>query len=92
MEYKFKLSKIHCAGCAVALEQNLNEIEGVKAEISFVSKQLRLFIDSENPAETLTAVKIAVTNFDHAIELYDYDDEEKFEAKEKNQRIIDVCR
>ena len=92
MEYKFKLSKIHCAGCAVALEQNLNEIEGVRAEISFVSKQLRLFIDTENPAETLTAVKIAVTNFDHAIELYDYGDEDKLEEKEKNQRIINVCR
>ena len=92
MEYKFRLSKIHCAGCAVALEQNLNEIEGVKAEISFVSKQLRLFIDSENPAETLTAVKIAVTNFDHSIELCDYDEEDKFEEKEKNQRIINVCR
>ena len=92
MEYKFRLSKIHCAGCAVALEQNLNEIEGVRAEISFVSKQLKLFIDSENPAETLTMVKLAVTNFDHSIEIYDYDESDLVDEKEKNQKIIDVCR
>ena len=92
MEYKFKLSKIHCAGCAVALEQNLNEIEGIRAEISFVTKQLKLFIDTENPAETLTAVKLAVTNFDHSIELINYDDIDLAEDKEKQQRIIDVCR
>ena len=74
MEYKFRLSKIHCAGCAVALEQNLNEIDGVRAEISFVSKQLKLFIDTENPAETLTAVKIAITKFDRSIEIFNFDE------------------
>ena len=92
MDYKFRLSKIHCAGCAVALEQNLNEIEGVRAEISFVSKQLKLFIDSENPAEILTQVKLAITNFDHSIEIYDYDESDFVDEKEKNQKIIDVCR
>lgn len=92
MEYKFKLSKIHCAGCALALEQNLNDIEGVRAEISFVTKQLKLFIDTENPAETLTEVKIAVTKFDHSIELLDYNDKENIEQKEKNRRNINICR
>jgi len=92
MEYKFKLSKIHCAGCALALEQNLNEIEGVHAEISFVTKQLKLFIETENPADTLTEVKIAVAKFDRAIELLDIDESDDFAEKEKSRRWFNVCR
>lgn len=92
MEYKFRLSKIHCAGCALALEQNLNAISGVRAEISFVTKTLKLFIDTETPAETLTEVKIAITKFDHSIELLDFDAEENIEKKEKLQRQIDISR
>ena len=92
MEYKFKLSKIHCAGCALALEQNLNGIEGVRAEINFVTKQLRLFIDTENPADTLTEVKIAVTKFDHSIELLDNDSLDESLKKEKDLRMINICR
>ena len=92
MEYKFKLSKLHCAGCALALEQNLNTLEGVKAEINFVSKQLKLFIESDNPADTLTAVKIAVTNFDRSIELLDFDEEEDLLNKDKKDRVINIFR
>lgn len=92
MEYKFRLSKIHCAGCALALEQNINAIEGVRAEINFVTKTLSLFIDTENPAATLTAVKIEITKFDHSIELLDYDDNGDNLKKEKKQRIIDISR
>ena len=92
MEYKFKLSKLHCAGCALALEQNLNTLEGVKAEINFLSKQLKLFIDSENPADTLTAVKIAVSNFDKSIELSDFDNEEELLNKDKKERLINIFR
>ena len=88
MEYKFKLSKLHCAGCALALEQNLNTIEGVKAEINFVSKQLKLFIDTENPAETLTEVKIAITKFDRGIELLDCEDGET--VLKKVERMINI--
>ncbi len=92
MEYKFKLSKIHCAGCAVALEQNLNDIEGVRAEINFVTKNLKLFLDDENSAELLTKVKLSVANFDHSIELLNPDDNEDFEAKEKRQRLFNIGR
>lgn len=92
MEYKFRLSKIHCAGCALALEQNLNDIEGVRAEINFVTKKLKLDIETENPAETLTIVKIAISKFDHSIELLDFDDDEQGINQEKKQRIINICR
>ena len=66
---------MHCAGCALALEQNLNTIEGVEAKISFVTKVLQLEISTENPSETLTEVKIAITKFDHSIEILDYEEE-----------------
>ena len=91
MEYKFKLSKIHCAGCALALEQNLNALEGVKAEINFVTRQLRLFIDTENPAETLTEVKIEIAKFDKGIELLELDDDNEI-IKEKRERLINIAR
>ena len=92
MEYKFKLSKIHCAGCALALEQNLNEIDGVKAEINFVLKKLKLDISTDTPEETLTQVKIAISKFDHSIELLDFDEEDDDENKEKRERIINIFR
>ena len=62
MQYKFKLLKIHCAGCALALEQKLNAIVGVTAEISFVTKVLKLEIERENQAEVLTEVKMAINS------------------------------
>lgn len=92
MEYKFKLLKLHCAGCALALEQNLNQIEGVEAQINFVTKRLRLKITTEKPAETLTEVKIAITKFDHSIEIVDFEDEEDALRRERQARDIKIMR
>ncbi len=92
MQYKFKLLKIHCAGCALALEQNLNTIEGVHAEISFVTKVLKLEIETENPAETLTTVKMAIEEFDHSIEIVDYVSDEDIAEKEKRERKLNIIK
>ena len=92
MQYKFKLLKLHCAGCALALEQNLNTIEGVHAEISFVTKVLKLEIATENPAETLTEVKMAIENFDHMIEIVDYISDEDVAKKEKKERDLNIIK
>ena len=92
MQYKFKLLKIHCAGCALALEQNINSIEGVHAEISFVTKVLKLDIETENPAETLTEVKMAIENFDHSIEIVDYVSDEDIALKEKRERRLNIIK
>ena len=92
MDYKFKLSKIHCAGCALALEENINQIEGVSAQINFVTKHIKLKINTENPAETLTAVKISISKFDHAIELLDIEDEDDEEKKERIERYVNISR
>lgn len=92
MQYKFKLLKIHCAGCALALEQNINTIEGVNAEISFVTKVLKLEILTENPAETLTEVKMAIKNFDHSIEIVDYISDEDIVNREKKERDLNIIK
>lgn len=92
MQYKFKLLKIHCAGCALALEQNLNTIEGVHAEISFVTKVLKLEILSDNPAETLTDVKMAIEKFDHSIEIVDYVSDEDVARKEKLEKMFNIIK
>ena len=92
MDYKFKLSKIHCAGCALALEENINEIEGVSAQINFVTKHIKLKIETENPAETLTAVKIAVSKFDHSIELLDANEEDDEENSGNGPGLVHGSR
>ena len=86
MEYRFKLSKIHCAGCALALEQNINEIEGVICEINFVTKLIKLNITTENPEETLGLVKQTIKNFDKQIELLEDAEIEDADKKEKRER------
>lgn len=92
MEYKFKLLKIHCAGCALALEQKINEIEGVQAEINFVTKIIKLKIDTEDSALTLTDVKTTINDFDKMIEIVDYVSEEDIERKEKRERNINILK
>ncbi len=92
MEYKFKILKLHCAACALALEQNINTIEGVDCKINFVTKTLILNITTDNPAETLTEVKIAITKFDHMAELANFEDEEDIAKKEKLERNKKIAR
>lgn len=92
MDYKFKLSKIHCAGCALALEENINAIEGVSAQINFVTKGIKIKIDTENPAEKLTEVKIAIAKFDHSIELLEDEEDEKEIQREKFERLVNISR
>ena len=92
MDYKFKLLKIHCAGCALALEQNINQIEGVEAEISFVTKILKLKITTNEPADTLTIVKETISKFDHSIEIVEYEDAEDISKKETQEKKINIIK
>ncbi len=92
MQFKLKLLKMHCAGCALALEQNLNTIDGVKAKISFVTKVLQLEISTENSEQTFEEVKTAITKFDHAIEIVDFKEEIDEETKEKKEQKIKIYR
>ena len=92
MDYKFKLLKIHCAGCALALEQNLNQIESVQVEINFVTKILKLHIDSDEPEQILSKVKDTIHLFDHSIEILDYEDEEDIARREKQEREFNIFK
>ena len=92
MQYKFRLDKLHCAGCALALEQNINTLEGVEAKISFVTKVLELNIDTDNPAETLTEVKVAIKRFDRMVEILPYEQEVDEVAENKRRRLFDISR
>ena len=91
MEYKFKLLRMHCAACALALEEHINKLEGVTAQINYVTKILKLKIETEKLDETLELVKKEIVNFDHMIQILDYEDEEDIarrEKKERNKKII----
>ena len=92
MQYKFRLDKMHCAGCALALEQNINTLEGVEAKINFVTKVIELNIDTDNPAETLTQVKVAIKKFDHMVEILPYEEELDESTAKKYRRIFDISR
>ncbi len=92
MQYKFKLDKMHCAGCALALEQNINTISGVQAKISFVTKVLELDITSENPAEALTEVKVAIKKFDHMVEILPYEAEIDETQEAKREKVFNALR
>ena len=92
MKYKFKLLKIHCAGCALALEQNLNAMHGVKAEINFVTKVMKLDLENDGSADMLTEVKTAISKFDSSIEIVDYEDEEDIALKEKLEREFSITK
>ena len=92
MEFKFKLYKMHCAGCALALEQNLNTMEGVQAEINFVTHDLKLEISTEHPEKTLEEVKDAIKKFDSMIEIADDEQEESEEKKKKKENISNAIR
>ena len=92
MQYKFRLDKMHCAGCALALEQNINTIDGVEAKISFVTKVIELNIETDNPAETLTEVKVAIKKFDHMVEILPYEEELDEATANKYQKIFDLSR
>lgn len=92
MKYKYKLLKLHCAGCALALQEHLNNIEGVSCEINFVTKVIKLDISDEAPADMLTIVKTEISNFDHNVEIVDFVDEEDIELQEKRERKFDIAR
>ena len=57
MKRQYRLLNVHCASCADALEQKLNEIEGVKlARVNFITKILTLEVDNKNGEEIVKNV------------------------------------
>lgn len=94
MEYKYTLKKLHCAGCAVALEQKVNEIEGVTCEINFVSKSITISLQGSRAEQEakLEEVKKTILNFDSMVEILPFEEEHNEEQDEKRERLFNIIR
>lgn len=94
MKKQIKLSRIHCAGCAEALEQKINEIEEVEsASIDFSTKTIIYEAGRRHGQEKEIRDKIidVVKKFDHTIQIVEEDDE-KQAKKEKIHKIVDISK
>lgn len=95
MKKQIKLSRIHCAGCAEALEQKINEIEGIEsATIDFVEKVVVFEFDHHKIDENFAKEQVVATvqKFDHTIQIVENDDEERQMKKEKFKKIFDISK
>lgn len=95
MKKRIKLSRIHCAGCAEALEQKINELEGIEsATIDFVEKIVVFEFDHHKIDENVAKESVveAVKKFDHTIQIVENEDEEKQLKKEKLHKIFDISK
>ena len=94
MKKQIKLSRIHCAGCAEALEQKINEIEEVEsASIDFSTKTIIYEAGRHHGQEKEIRDKVidVVKKFDHTIQIVEEDDE-KQAKKEKIHKIVDISK
>lgn len=90
MKRQFRLLNVHCAGCADALEQKLNEIEGVKvAQVNFITKILTIEVENANHEEIIERVLKQVTKFDRMIKIEDPRND--VSAKEKRAKLIKIA-
>lgn len=94
MKKQIKLSRIHCAGCAEALEQKINEIEGVQnALIDFASKTITYEISHNTKDEDVRENIISsVKKFDHTIQIVDDSNQESQAKKEQIKRCWDIAK
>lgn len=93
MKKQIKLSRIHCAGCAEALEQKINEIDEIEsASIDFSTKTIVYETKHTHSKENEIREKVidVVKKFDHTIQIVE--DDEKQEKKEKIHKIVDISK
>lgn len=95
MKKQIKLSRIHCAGCAEALEQKINEIEEVEsASIDFSTKTIIYEAGRRHGQEKEIRDKVidVVKKFDHTIQIVEEEDDEKQAKKEKIHKIVNISK
>ena len=57
MKYKFKLSSLDCAGCALAIEKKLNENDEIKeASVNFSKLMITVETDSKNVKKLVSSI------------------------------------
>ncbi|VAX34263.1 Lead, cadmium, zinc and mercury transporting ATPase; Copper-translocating P-type ATPase, partial [hydrothermal vent metagenome] len=76
---KYYLGGLSCASCAAKIEQKLNQMDGVRAELSFASSTLVLDTDSRELEEEALAV---VKKIEPHIKIKKIEDEEGEEEEE----------
>ncbi len=62
---EFKIEGMHCTGCSTRLEKVLNNLEGVKASVSFDEKRASIEFDNEK----IRIVEIKEAIFDAGFEI-----------------------
>ncbi|MBQ9790087.1 MAG: cadmium-translocating P-type ATPase [Clostridia bacterium] len=89
MKLEYKLGRIHCAGCAQALEEILSKVEGVESvSLNFISNMVCFEIQSKNHKEIEENIKKAIHKFDHNIEILDPHAEEKAQKREEIKKAL----
>ena len=57
MKYKYKLSSLDCAGCALNIEKKLNENSDIKsASVNFSKLLITVETDSKNPKKLVSSI------------------------------------
>lgn len=57
MKYKYKLSSLDCAGCALAIEKSLNENKDIKdANVNFSKLMITVTTDNKNPKKLVSDI------------------------------------
>ena len=64
MKRSFKLENLDCANCAAKMEANINKIEGVEANISFMTARLTIEDADEYFEEVLEMAQKAIAKVD----------------------------
>ena len=93
MKQKIKLSRLHCAGCAEALSEKINELEEVEsAEIDFSSKTIYFETKNKDLDKTQEKIIQTVKLFDSSIKVIDTTEEEKVEQREKMRKAWSISK
>ncbi len=93
MKKEIQLSRIHCVGCAVNLEDKVREVEGVKsAVVDFAAKKVIVEADGKEIKEVVKRVEKCITKFDSSIRIVDTSQREKAEKREKFQKWFGLAK
>ncbi len=80
MKYKFKLSSLDCAGCALAIEKKLNENDEIKeASVNFSKLMITVETDSKNAKKLVSSIVKEVEPESKVMDLNEtYENKSKF--------------
>ena len=93
MKKEIKISAIHCAGCALALEDKIKQVEGVNnASLDFISKTVTLDIENKDSKQIIKKVEQTIIKFDKSIKIINEDQEQEDLKKQKISKIIEFSR